>query len=145
MEDYGYDKADIEVEFTVNLGRSKKRVDLAIFPPEAPHKQEKIYIVVECKREEVRPADRDNGVEQLKSYMSACMNARFGMWVGAELQVWEKVDLTGGRYDLVEVADLPRFGFDAPQPLTFAELVPAQEELISVFRRCHNYIYGNQR
>ena len=24
MEDYGYDRVDVEVEFTVNLGRSKK-------------------------------------------------------------------------------------------------------------------------
>ena len=71
MDDYGYDRVDIEIEFTVNLGRSKKRVDIAIFPSEAPHKQENIGIVVECKSENVRPTDRDNGVEQLKSYLSA--------------------------------------------------------------------------
>jgi type I restriction enzyme M protein len=69
LEDYGYDKADIEIEFTVNLGSSKKRVDIAIFPPRVEHKQENIKIIVECKREDVRPTDRDNGVEQLKSYL----------------------------------------------------------------------------
>ena len=92
----------------------------------------------------MRPTDRDKGVEQLESYMSACLNARFGMWIGSELQVWEKVPSGTGGYTFVEATDIPRFGFDAPKPLTFADLAPAHEELIAAFKRCHNYIYGNQ-
>ena len=113
MEDYGYDRSDIEVEFTVNLGRSKKRVDIAIFLALKGHKQENIRIIVECKREEVRPTDQDNGVGQLKSYMSACLNAHFGMWIGSELQVWEKITDTKGKYDIVPATDIPRFRSDA--------------------------------
>ena len=30
------------------------------------------------------------------------------------------------------------------QPPLFSDLVPADDELVSLFRRCHNYIYGNQ-
>jgi type I restriction enzyme M protein len=144
LEDYGYDKADIEIEFTVNLGSSKKRVDIAIFPPRVEHKQENITIIVECKREDVRPTDRDNGVEQLKSYLSACANARFGLWIGSELQVWERLVSDKGEVYFAEAADIPRFGYEAPKPITFTELVPAHEELIGIFKRCHNYIYGNQ-
>ncbi len=144
MEDYGYDRTDIEVEFSVNLGRSKKRVDIAIFHPRADHKQENVKIIVECKREEVRPTDRDNGIDQLKSYLAACLNSRYGLWIGSELQVWEKIATKDGKYDYVVATDIPRFGFEAPQPLTFSDLVPAHEELIGVFKRCHNYIYGNQ-
>ena len=144
LEDYGYDKADIEIEFTVNLGSSKKRVDIAIFPPRVEHKQENIKIIVECKREDVRPTDRDNGVEQLKSYLSACANARFGLWIGSELQVWERLVSDKGEVYFAEATDIPRFGYEAPQPITFTELVPAHEELIGIFKRCHNYIYGNQ-
>ncbi len=143
LEDYGYDKCDIEIEFTVNLGSSKKRVDIAIFPPRIEHKQQNIKIIVECKRDDVRPTDRDNGIEQLKSYLSACPNACFGMWIGSELQFWERV-AEKGVVDFVEATDIPRFGYDAPQPITFTELVPAHEELIAIFKRCHNYIYGNQ-
>ncbi|MGQ9853874.1 MAG: N-6 DNA methylase [Candidatus Oleimicrobiaceae bacterium] len=144
LEDYGYDKADIEIEFAINLGSSKKRVDIAIFPPRDEHKQENIKIIVECKREDVRPTDRDNGVEQLKSYLSACANARFGMWIGSELQVWERLVSDKGEVYFAEATDIPRFGYEAPQPITFSELVPAHEELIAIFKRCHNYIYGNQ-
>lgn len=144
LEDYGYDKCDIEIEFTVNLGSSKKRVDIAIFPPRTEHKQQHIKIIGECKRDDVRPTDRDNGIEQLKSYLSACPNARFGMWIGSELQFWERIVAEKGVVDFVEATDIPRFGYDAPQPITFTELVPAHEELIAIFKRCHNYIYGNQ-
>jgi type I restriction enzyme M protein len=144
MDDYGYAKTNIEIEFTIRLGSSRKRIDITVFPPDTQHKQENIKIIVECKREDVRPTDRENGVEQLKSYLAACANARYGMWVGSELQVWEKLQTAQGTYTYEVVADIPRFGYDAPLPLSFLDLVPAQEELISVFRRCHNYIYGNQ-
>jgi type I restriction enzyme M protein len=144
MDNYGYDKADIEIEFTVNLGRSKKRVDIAIFSPRTEHKQENIKIIVECKREDIRPADRDNGIEQLKSYLAACLKARFGMWIGSELQVWERLASDSGEAYFEEATDIPRFGYEAPQPIQFTDLVPAHEELIAIFKRCHNYIYGNQ-
>jgi type I restriction enzyme M protein len=138
LDNYGYEKADIEIEFTINQGSKKPRVDIAIFPPNTEHKQENIKIIVECKREEIKPTDRDNGVEQLKSYISACLNTKFGMWIGSELQVWEKIT-DKNEYKLEPATDIPRFGFEAPQPLSFAELVPAQDELIDVFKRCHNY------
>jgi type I restriction enzyme M protein len=144
VDDYSYEKSDIEIEFTVNLGRSKKRVDIAIFPHEAEHKQENIKIIVECKREDIRPTDRDNGIEQLKSYLAACLNARFGLWIGSELQVWERLVSDSGEAYFEEATDIPRFGHEAPQPIQFTDLVPAHEELIAIFKRCHNYIYGNQ-
>lgn len=144
MENYDYNREDIEVEFTINLGSSKKRADIVIFSPRTEHKQESIKIVVECKREDVRPTDRENGVGQLKSYLAACPNARFGMWVGLEFQVWERLVSKKGEVEFAEATDIPRFGYDAPQPIAFTELVPAHDELVSIFKRCHNYIYGNQ-
>ena len=144
IDDYGYKREDIEIEFRINVGVRRPRVDLAIFPPDAEHSQEHVSIIVECKREEVKPTDSDNGIEQLKSYMAASLNCRFGMWVGSEYQVWEKADGTQGKPDFLPATAIPRFGSDAPKPPHFSDLVPAEDDLISVFRRCHNYIYGNQ-
>ena len=88
IDDYGYNRDDIEVEFRINVGTKRPRIDLAIFPPNTEHSQEHISIIVECKREEFKATDRDNGVGQMKSYMAASLNCRFGMWVGSELQIW---------------------------------------------------------
>ena len=142
IEHYGYGPADIAVEFTVHLGTSQRRVDLAVFPPDTEHRPENAIIVIECKRETVKPADENNGVGQLFSYMAACQNCRFGMWVGYELQVWERTVNTLGEYQNDTATDIPRFGMSAPTP-RFSDLIPA-DDLQSVFRRCHNYVEGNQ-
>lgn len=143
LDVYGYDKKDVQVEFEVKMGSNSKRADLVVFSPNTEHNQNNVLIIIECKREEIRPTDKNNGIDQLESYLSACLNARFGVWIGSELRVVEKVDI-GNKRDFEVVADIPRFGTNAPAPLTFQELVPADEELILIFRRCHNYIYGNQ-
>ena len=144
IDQYGYRREDIAVEFTVPMGTRRLRADLAVFPPDKDHKAENAIILVECKRESIRPADADNGVEQLKSYMAASQNCRFGIWVGSELQVFERVVNPLGGYENETATDIPRFGSDAPTPPLFSDLVPADDELVSLFRRCHNYIYGNQ-
>ena len=144
VDHYGYSREDIAVEFTVPMGTKRPRADLAVFPPGTKHKAENAIILIECKRESVRPTDVDKGVEQLKSYMAACQNCRFGMWIGSELQVWERTVNPLGGYENESATDIPRFGSDAPIPPRFSDLVPAEDELVSVFRRCHDYIYGNQ-
>ncbi len=143
LEVYGYSKEHIEVEYSVKMGVVRKRADLVIFPPGVEHIQDNARIIIECKREDVRPTDIKEGVEQLKSYLAACINSTFGVWIGSELRVIQKVELPTGR-QWWEAADIPRFGVNAPKPLTVQELKPADDELTLIFRRCHNYIYGNQ-
>lgn len=143
LDVYGYPKQNIEVEYSVKMGSGRKRADLVIFPPGAEHKQENASIIIECKREDIRPTDIKEGIDQLKSYLASCLNATYGVWIGSELRVLQKVDLPTGR-DFWEAADIPRFGTSAPQPLTVQSLEPADDELTLIFRRCHNYIYGNQ-
>lgn len=79
MDQYGYSREDIAVEFTVPIGTKRPRADLAVFQPGDDHKAENAFILVETKRDDVQPADADNGVDQLRSYMAACPNCRFGM------------------------------------------------------------------
>ncbi len=146
VEEYGYDKADIHLEFPVKMGSGrKKRVDIAIFQPNHPHRQENIYIIVEAKREDIRPTDRKEGIEQLKSYLSACINSQWGLWVGSEMIAIEK-ESNAERAKLnpfLDSTDIPLKGASEPKRLEFAELVPATEGLRAVFKRCHNYLHVN--
>ena len=142
VEEYGYDTEDIGLEFRVNVGRAKKRVDIAIFKHEQVHTQENIFIIGEAKREDIKPSDSDNGIDQLMSYLSACPNAKWGLWIGSELQVYEVITEAGERKS-IDVADIPPYGKSQASRITFDKLGPA-EGLRDTFKRCHNYIYANQ-
>lgn len=79
VHEYRYPRADVAVEFRIKMGSGSKRVDLAIFAEGKPHVQEHIIGIVECKRADIKPDDRKEGVAQLQSYMAACPNCRFGL------------------------------------------------------------------
>lgn len=139
VDEYGYSRSDIVLEFKVKMGSSSKKADLVIFKPGAPKKQENIFIIVEAKRADVQPKVKGEGVEQLKSYMAACSSCRFGLWVGTERIAFEKA--SDG--SLLDATDIPSNGELEPRVPEFSDLVPAVE-LKATLRRCHNYIYVNQ-
>lgn len=147
VREYGYAKRDIAVEFTLRLGSRKPRADLVIFPSGCDHKQEYALIVVECKAASVKSADRKEGVGQLESYMAACPNVLYGMWTnGIERFCYRRV-IQAGKVTVEEVPDLPECGkeADAADRPRFDQLKPATSDaLLFAFRRCHNYIAGNQ-
>ena len=147
VREYEYSKRDIAVEFKVKLGSSSKRADLVVFPAGSDHAQESAWLIVECKKQDVKPADRKEGVAQLQSYLAACANSAFGMWTNGLERVCYRVVVSKGARTFVEIPDLPVFGRDereAERP-RFDQLKPATSDaLLFAFRRCHNYIAGNQ-
>ena len=136
VEEYGYPKSDIGVEVKVQMGRARKRVDLAVHKPDAPHGQENVLIYVECKRDDRSLSEADDG--QFKSYIAASAQCNFGMLVGQERRAFEK--MRDGTFE--RIPDIPRHGYSTPKQPTRNALVRTHE-LSSVFRRCHNYIYAN--
>jgi type I restriction enzyme M protein len=147
VREYGYPKSDISVEFTLRLGSRKPRADLIVFNAGDGHYQANAYIIIECKEQKVKSSDRKEGVGQLQSYMSACPNAIYGMWTnGLERFCYRKVD-DKGRIVFEELPDLPGYGQtgDEAERPEFDQLKPASSDaLLFAFRRCHNYIAGNQ-
>lgn len=147
IREYGYLKKDVSVEFVLRVGSRKPRADLVIFTRNGDHKQEDVSIIIECKAPSIKANDRKDGVGQLHSYLSVCPNSIFGMWTnGLERYCYRKV-VKGGQIIYEDVPDLPSFGQDpddAEHP-RFDKLKPASSDaLLFAFRRCHNYIAGNQ-
>ncbi len=147
VREYGYPKKDVSVEFTLRLGSRKPRSDLVVFLAEEDHEQSCAYIIVECKESKIKSADRKEGVGQLQSYMAACPNAIYGMWTnGVERFCFRKVEHRGNiRFE--DIPDIPAFGQtgDEAERPQFDQLKPASSDaLLFAFRRCHNYIAGNQ-
>lgn len=144
-EEYGYGKKQIELDFRIYIGSRKHPVDIAVFHEGKPHKQENIYIIIETKKESVKPTSKDHGIGQLNSYMGASLNCEFGMWTnGIDKYCYRKTKING-QYQIGEIVDIPPKGksLEEYEKLDFKQLRPALE-LESVFRRCHDYIYGNQ-
>lgn len=146
VREYRYSREEIAVEFRVKLGSSSKRADIVVFPEDAPHKQEHVWAIIECKGPDVSPKAKKDGVDQLKSYLSACVNAEFGMWTnGQERFCYRK---TGDPAEpFAEIADIPVKGkpLEEVERPDFDELRPATSDvLLFTFQRCHNYIAGNQ-
>ncbi|EIJ46677.1 N-6 DNA methylase [Herbaspirillum sp. GW103] len=147
VREYGYPKKSIAVEFTLRLGSRKPRADLVIFHDGAEPDQANAYVIVECKERGIKASDKKEGVGQLQSYMAACPNATYGMWTnGLERFCYRKVEVKG-KFSFDEIPDIPGFGKsedDAERP-QFDQLKPASSDaLLFAFRRCHNYIAGNQ-
>jgi type I restriction enzyme M protein len=147
VREYHYPREEVEVEFRITVGSSRKRVDLAIFPEGAPHKQESVWAICECKSAAIPANHRTEGVEQLKSYMAACVNAGFGVWTnGQERYCCRKVE-RDATLDFAEITDLPVKGKDledAERPTLAALKAATSDALLFAFKRCHNYIAGNQ-
>jgi hypothetical protein len=78
VRQYKFEARDCQPEFPIKVGSARKRVDVVVFPPGAPHRQEHAYILVETKRAGTSPSSKTEGVDQLRSYLAACLNARYG-------------------------------------------------------------------
>ncbi|MFW6025557.1 MAG: restriction endonuclease subunit M [Candidatus Woesearchaeota archaeon] len=143
VKEYEYPKRDIKIEFPIKMGSATKRADIVVFHHNKNHKQENIKIIVEVKREKIKPSNKNNGVKQLLSYLSACMNVDFGLWVGSERIAYKVKRKRGKRITHEQVPDITKFGQTTLPPPNTEELTPAVN-LKQVFKRIHNFIYANQ-
>lgn len=139
-----YSPADVAVEFPIKMGSQRKRVDLAIFSPGATHDQDNIYIIIECKKESQDPSDRSEGVEQLRSYMSACPNAEWGLWTNGRYKAVFRRQVVDGKVVWGDPNDIPKFGADTAEldrPHRGSLDQAVEDNLLFSFKICHDHIY----
>jgi len=113
VEEYGYEEGDVNIEFPIKMGKNKKRADIVIFSENGKHVQENIYIIAEIKSTDIKPSDRKEGIGQLKSYVAACPNSLFALWLGNESLAFKVVEGKGKRI-LLQVPDVPKRGEKLP-------------------------------
>lgn len=146
VNEHDYSRDQIKVEETIKIGDSKKRVDIAIYPENSGHAQEDIQIIIECKKESVDQANKQEGVGQLKSYMAACVNSVWGMWINGKTKFVFKKILKSGGWDFEEQNDIPSQGIDISQidrPTRNFLKKASGDNLLFSFKTCHNHIYVN--
>ncbi len=147
VRQYKYVPSDCTPEFKIKMGSRKPRVDVVVFSPGQPHTQVNARILLETKKPGTRPDDKEDGIGQLQSYMSACPNAQYGLWTNGDDRFCFAKRVHEGNLTYEEIVDIPSAGQseeDAFRPKR-KDLMPATaDNLLFSFRRCHNYIAGTE-
>ncbi|WP_346892645.1 N-6 DNA methylase [Clostridium sp. UBA871] len=148
VNEHKYNKKNIAVEFTLKLGSNKPRADIVIFSSDSDSRQqENIKLIIECKKETVEPSSKKDGIEQLKSYMSVCSNCEWGMWTNGKYKevlkksIDERGTIIFESYNDIPSADGSVDDVDRPKRGKLKNAV--EDNLLFVFKTCHNYIYIN--
>ena len=148
VRQYRYDPNICLPEFPIKVGSARKRVDIVAFESsEVERNQENAHLLVETKRVGTNPGAKKEGVDQLKSYMAACLNAKYGLWTNGEDRYVFAKRTQNRSIEFETIVDIPIFGqseADAQRPRR-KDLMPATaHNLMFAFKRCHNYIAGTE-
>jgi type I restriction enzyme M protein len=137
VSEYEYTKDQLAKEFLIQKGSQRiGPADIVVFRDEKRKDQENIWIIVETKRK-----NRSDGIDQLKTYLSPCKGAKFGIWFnGSDIAYLEVLDHPPYFREALKIPKRGETTIHLPEK---RELKPAPE-LKSVFETCHNYIYANE-
>lgn len=154
-EEYGFDMTDMQRDFTIagfdpDSGKNKKlKIDLVIFDEGKAHEQENIIRLCVIQDEKVKETDSKSGLEfTLQNGLNALDSCEFGLWTnGQTYHFLQKIEDDFGNLDYEDLSDFPGEGQtieDLDRSDKSIARKPANDSLIRVFKRCHDYIYGNE-
>ncbi len=155
-EEYGFASEDMERDFKVKYedqesGKTKtQKVDLAIFNAGHAHDaDELIRFVIVAKDAKVKPNDKKAGVEATTDNILCATDCEFACWTnGEDLQYVHACEDDFGQVTCEAISDFPGEGQTLADLEAQGERAmprkPANESLVKTFKRCHDYIYGNE-
>lgn len=148
VNEHKYLPSQIKIEYTLQVGSRKPRVDIIIWDRKTVEQnQGNAKLIIECKRETVDANNSKDGIGQLKSYMSVCPNCEWGMWTNSiQKYVFRKVIDESGNIDFIEYNDIPSSDGNLDEvnrPSRKSLKNASDDNLLFVFKTCHNHIYVN--
>ncbi len=148
VNEHKYLTSQIKIEYTLQVGSRKPRADIVIWDKDAAEQtQGTIKIIIECKRETVDARNAKDGVAQLQSYMSVCPNCEWGMWTNSVQKfVFRKCIDDAGNISFMDYNDIPSADGsldDVNRPSRKSLRNASDDNLLFVFKTCHNHIYVN--
>lgn len=148
VNEHKYLTSQIKIEYTLQVGSRKPRADIVVWDKDAAEQtQGTIKIIIECKRETVDARNAKDGVAQLQSYMSVCPNCEWGMWTNSVQKfVFRKCIDDAGNISFMDYNDIPSADGsldDVNRPSRKSLRNASDDNLLFVFKTCHNHIYVN--
>ncbi len=157
LHEYGISPSDMEADFLVPVEGRKRKVDIAIFNEGTDHDVGNIRRVVMCKPEpkqskksnyRMRSHEQaDNDLKELKEIVASAPDCKYGLWTnGIELFFFQKKET---RFDVIfePIGDWPLADetLGTRDVYSEAHLRRADDMMLRLaFRRCHNFIHGNE-
>lgn len=153
--EYGFPPEDIERDFTVRYenqdgANRKSKLDLAVFAHGMVHDVDNlIRAIAVAKDAKVKADDRLKGAIATLEPTLSFTNCEFGCWTnGDDLQFLHSIEDDWGQIELESLSDFPAMGQTLQDLIEAGDKAaprkPANESLIKTFKRCHDYIYGNE-
>jgi len=147
---------DMEADRPIAIDGRRRKIDIAIFHEGKPHIEKNISRVVVCRPEPalgrtvVRIRDHNQAekdLKDLKEFMTEIEDCRYGLWTnGLDFFYLEK-RATRFEINFEPISYWPTAGESQGTPETASRAVMRRADeamLRTAFRRCHNFIHGNE-
>jgi len=156
IHEYGIAPEDIHPDYPILVGGRKKKVSLAIFSPDSEHTVENVrrLVVVAAAPKLGKKVTRmrthqqaDAELNELKNFMAECTGCDYGLWTNSLDFFYLRKEESRFEPQFYPVGDWPAWGesVGTRQVASHAHLRSAEPEMLLIaFRRCHNFIHGNE-
>jgi type I restriction enzyme M protein len=157
FHEYGISVDDMEPDFKVKVDGANKKIDIAIFDTGSEHTAENVRRLVVCQKElklgdkgAYKMRDHEQAakdLELLKDAMAACENCKYGLWTNGLEFFFFRVDRKRFDAKFQPIGDWPLSdeSIGTRDVASHAKLRRADPEMLrTAFRRCHNFIHGNE-
>lgn len=161
--EYGIWPGDMERDFPIEVSavgqrRARKKADIAIFAPDAQHTMENLRRVVICKPE----PKNGRSVTKIRTYTQARKDlddletllgteatpqVRYGMWTNGLdfFFLYKDIGRWGAKFQELAAWPLADESTPGDAVASVARLRRGEAAMLkTAFRRCHNYIHGNE-
>ena len=157
FHEYGISVDDMVPDYKLRIDGRLKKLDLVIFEPESPKEPENIRRIVICEKEPTSgrksaykmrsPEEAEREFALLKSAMAEATNCKYGLWTnGLEFFFFQK-EVTRFDVKFKSLGDWPQAdeSIGTRDVASSAKMRRAEPEMLrTAFRRCHNFIHGNE-
>ena len=154
-EEYGFALEDMERDFSFKYmddedHKRTAKITLAIFESGSAHVPENLTrAIVVAKDSKIKPNDAKAGVMASLESILTFSDCDYGCWTnGEDLQFLAKIENEWGQVTISDFTDFPSAGQTLMELIQMGDKAsprkPANESLVKTFKRCHDYIYGNE-
>ncbi|MEA2562101.1 MAG: type restriction enzyme protein [Acidobacteriota bacterium] len=157
FHEYGISVDDMAADFPIRVAGRRRNVDIAIFSHGKPHEARYLRRVVVCrpepkqsKRGAVKMRDYDQAakdIDEIKPFFEELEACEYGLWTNGLEFFFVRKKATKFQVDADPIGDWPPGdeSLGTRDVVSHAKARRADPEMLrTAFRRCHNFIHGNE-